>query len=735
LNETNFTANTDFEYDASSSDKGPAKSGSRSGASAAAAPAVVAVGLAAAAAASETSGKEATNEASPSGGQQRETRAWAAIVAGGKKSVGSVSPNGSAASPIKGTDAEHQPTSSTEASKDAAAPEADGASDVVDVEGDGAEGRPRERMRISWSADGEEGGDERGQSHKASKSAAAGVGLGAAGWDANVDEDAITAALWNRFPTPEEALMATAAAANLEQQGGLWHPQRIMDQDMTDAYNQSMAPMSPMTMSQSFWVMPPMTAPNGKPATTVSVDGIPPDLDADGLTALMEVWGLTGTYDFIYTPMEKKGKANQGYALVNFIDAAFVNLFSWIVHQSNFQGAVTWADVQGFDNAQQLWVKSCLEGATRYTVTAEVGVQGLGFRPSALPPERMYIDSVEPDSWSACVGVGLGDEMVMVNDMHVENMTQEDLMKSKTERPLLLTFMRHEVTSKPVVDANPVPSQWAVNSVNTMLSERFNAQFYKTKPCMFFSQNRCERGANCPFAHSEAELMPVPNLTKTKLCYNFFRNRCSTRNCKFAHGSRELRSAWDGINGTGMGGFGNQWGFGFGEAMVAANTNAPGTWMEVDARDPKAGECMLPASSSESEASPPPAPTGFLGLSSRKKSDAVFSAEDLRAHEAAREAAGMLSSMAGIVHCTLGQVALVEETLKRLTAEKRQKRRERHERQESASSSGAAAASSSVLDDGASDSEGAESGLTLRRSWTDGDLAAIGNALEAQIWA
>ena len=33
------------------------------------------------------------------------------------------------------------------------------------------------------------------------------------------------------------------------------------------------------------------------------------------------------------------------------------------------------------------------------------------------------------------------------------------------------------------------------------------------------------RGADCPFAHSKEELQPMPDLMKTKMCYNYFR-RC-----------------------------------------------------------------------------------------------------------------------------------------------------------------------------------------------------------------
>jgi len=96
----------------------------------------------------------------------------------------------------------------------------------------------------------------------------------------------------------------------------------------------------------------------------------------------------------------------------------------------------------------------------------------------------------------------------------------------------------------PTMMTNAMPSQWAVNAANTMLSPQVKGQFRKTKMCAFNRKNRCELGASCPFAHTLEELQPMPDLAKTKLCYNFFRRRCSDSKCKFAHGSAELRSVW-----------------------------------------------------------------------------------------------------------------------------------------------------------------------------------------------
>lgn len=100
--------------------------------------------------------------------------------------------------------------------------------------------------------------------------------------------------------------------------------------------------------------------------------------------------------------------------------------------------------------------------------------------------------------------------------------------------------------SQPMVLLTATPTQWAVDSVNTMLdsklSPQIREQFNKTKMCTFHKKRRCALGQSCPFAHSKDELQPPPDLFKTKLCYNYFRQRCHDNNCKFAHGYHELRA-------------------------------------------------------------------------------------------------------------------------------------------------------------------------------------------------
>lgn len=98
------------------------------------------------------------------------------------------------------------------------------------------------------------------------------------------------------------------------------------------------------------------------------------------------------------------------------------------------------------------------------------------------------------------------------------------------------------VSASAAVVSNPIPSQWAVNATNELLSPQYRDQFRKTKLCSFFRRGRCTMGGDCLFAHSTEELQEPPNLSHTKLCYNHFRGRCTDPDCRYAHGSRMLRT-------------------------------------------------------------------------------------------------------------------------------------------------------------------------------------------------
>jgi len=85
-------------------------------------------------------------------------------------------------------------------------------------------------------------------------------------------------------------------------------------------------------------------------------------------------------------------------------------------------------------------------------------------------------------------------------------------------------------------------SQDGSTLVAPRFSPRIRGQFSKTKMCIFHKKNRCVLGSKCSFAHTTAELQPTPNLEKTRLCFNYFRNQCYDPDCKFAHGYAELRA-------------------------------------------------------------------------------------------------------------------------------------------------------------------------------------------------
>lgn len=76
-----------------------------------------------------------------------------------------------------------------------------------------------------------------------------------------------------------------------------------------------------------------------------------------------------------------------------------------------------------------------------------------------------------------------------------------------------------------------------------LTSERTRKRLIKTEFCKFFP--KCMKGEDCLFAHSEAELEKRPDLTKTSLCPDWRRGRCtkSAAECKFAHGPWDLRGA------------------------------------------------------------------------------------------------------------------------------------------------------------------------------------------------
>jgi len=53
----------------------------------------------------------------------------------------------------------------------------------------------------------------------------------------------------------------------------------------------------------------------------------------------------------------------------------------------------------------------------------------------------------------------------------------------------------------------------------------------------------CTRGENCTYAHNQSELEALPNLYKTKMCFEMLKNKqCMNPLCAYAHTKTELRT-------------------------------------------------------------------------------------------------------------------------------------------------------------------------------------------------
>lgn len=68
-------------------------------------------------------------------------------------------------------------------------------------------------------------------------------------------------------------------------------------------------------------------------------------------------------------------------------------------------------------------------------------------------------------------------------------------------------------------------------------------QFSKTKMCKFELLGMCAKGPQCPFAHGNEELRPLPDLRCTKMCREMLHSgTCSNPSCAYAHSREELRA-------------------------------------------------------------------------------------------------------------------------------------------------------------------------------------------------
>jgi len=67
-------------------------------------------------------------------------------------------------------------------------------------------------------------------------------------------------------------------------------------------------------------------------------------------------------------------------------------------------------------------------------------------------------------------------------------------------------------------------------------------KFHKTRLCVYFESGSCHKGTHCNFAHGGADMQPLPDLHRTKLCTTLLQyGICNEINCTFAHSQEELR--------------------------------------------------------------------------------------------------------------------------------------------------------------------------------------------------
>ncbi|KEP63986.1 UNVERIFIED_CONTAM: zinc finger protein, putative [Hammondia hammondi] len=89
----------------------------------------------------------------------------------------------------------------------------------------------------------------------------------------------------------------------------------------------------------------------------------------------------------------------------------------------------------------------------------------------------------------------------------------------------------------------PSPPPAASEKISKRTGPELNARLSKTRLCRFVTSRRiCPFGPSCTYAHSDAELVPSPNLTKTKVCWSNMYGRCVRGSeCPYAHNEEELR--------------------------------------------------------------------------------------------------------------------------------------------------------------------------------------------------
>jgi len=169
---------------------------------------------------------------------------------------------------------------------------------------------------------------------------------------------------------------------------------------------------------------------------------------------------------------------------------------------------------------------------------------GLGYNFFYMPPERQeeygqcaIVNFVDPSCVMVCQCVFQAASEGIVSLFPIQGL--ENNVAYWTQ-----AVLTEDMVNGPLVFPGAA-AHWSFDSaslLNSKFSPQIREQFHKTKLCVFNRNQKCSMGALCPFAHSEEELQKAPDLKKTKLCYNFFRRKCNDANCKFAHGYAELRA-------------------------------------------------------------------------------------------------------------------------------------------------------------------------------------------------
>jgi len=106
-----------------------------------------------------------------------------------------------------------------------------------------------------------------------------------------------------------------------------------------------------------------------EPPTTMMIRNIPGRYSQNDLMMDLQKLGFSGTYDFLYIPVDKRTTANVGYAFVNFVNHVWAARclerfegyrFSQQKRSSNKLGTVSVAFLQGLDKNLQHYENSAV---------------------------------------------------------------------------------------------------------------------------------------------------------------------------------------------------------------------------------------------------------------------------------------------------------------------------------------------------------------------------------------